>query len=79
MSEPTGRKRWAIAKGYIPSWSNGPEPQSTSHETARILNASDQEAHVEITVYFSDREPVGPYRIMVPARRTLYQRFRTRS
>jgi hypothetical protein len=30
---------------------------------------------VEITVYFSDREPVGPYRITVPARRTRHVRF----
>ncbi len=51
------------------------EPQFTSHETACILNTSDQEAHVQITVYFSDKEPLGPYRITVPARRTLHQRF----
>ncbi len=70
-----GKTVWAIAEGYIPSRSTGPEPAMTSHETACILNASDQEAHVEITVYFSDREPVGPYRITVPARRTLHQRF----
>lgn len=75
MSEPIGRRRWAIAEGYIPSWSNGPEPQFTSHETACILNASDEEARVEITAYFSDREPVGPYRITVPPRRTLHVRF----
>jgi hypothetical protein len=75
MSAPLGRKRWAIAEGYIPGWSNGPEPQFTSHETACLLNASDEEAHVEITVYFSDREPVGPYPITVPPRRTLHVRF----
>lgn len=46
-----------------------------SHETACILNANDAEAHVEITVYFTDRDPVGPYKITVPARRTLHQRF----
>ena len=75
MDNPIGRRRWAIAEGYIPSWSNGPEPQFTSHETACILNTSDQEAHVQIMVYFSDKEPLGPYRITVPARRTLHQRF----
>lgn len=75
MSTPIGRKRWAIAEGYIPGWSNGPEPEFTSHETACILNASDEEAHVTITVYFADREPVGPYRLTVPARRTIHQRF----
>jgi hypothetical protein len=30
---------------------------------------------VEITVFYADREPVGPYRVTVPARRTLHQRF----
>lgn len=72
---PVGRRRWAIAEGYIPGWSNGPEPQFTSHETVCVLNAGNEEAHVEITVYFSDRDPVGPYRVTVPARRTLHTRF----
>jgi hypothetical protein len=70
-----GRKRWAIAEGYIPAWSHGPEPQFTSHETACLLNAGDQDAHVEITIFYSDREPVGPYRVTVPARRTKHVRF----
>lgn len=70
-----GRTRWAIAEGYIPSASTGPEPAMTSHETACILNAGDREAHVTITVYFADREPAGPYRVTVPPRRTLHLRF----
>ena len=70
-----GRRQWAIAEGWIPEWSHGPEPEMLSHETACILNANDTDAHVEIMIYFSDREPVGPYKITVPARRTLHQRF----
>ncbi|HEX3466675.1 MAG TPA: sensory rhodopsin transducer [Candidatus Elarobacter sp.] len=70
-----GATHWAIAEGYIPAWGNGPEPEFTSHETACILNAGDTDAHVEITVYFKDREPAGPYRLTVGARRTLHQRF----
>jgi hypothetical protein len=75
MNTPIGHRRWAIAEGYVPGWSNGPEPQFTSHETACLLNTSDEDAHAEITVFFSDREPVGPYRLTVPARRTLHVRF----
>lgn len=71
----TGRRRWAIPEGYIPKESHGPEPEMTSHETACLLNAGEQEAHVEITVFFSDREPAGPYRVTVPGRRTLHLRF----
>ena len=75
MNQSIGWKRWAIAEGYIPGWSNGPEPQFISHETACILNASDRDAKIRITVYFSDREPAGPYRVVVPARRTMHLRF----
>ena len=70
-----GRTRWAIAEGYIPAWGHGQEPEFTSHETACILNTNDQDAHVEITIYYSDRDPVGPYRVTVPARRTKHLRF----
>jgi hypothetical protein len=28
-----------------------------------------------LTLYFRDREPAGPYRVTVPARRTLHLRF----
>ena len=75
MPHPIGKKRWAIAEGYIPAESTGPAPEFTSHETACLLNASGDEAHVEITVYFSDREPAGPYRVTVPPRRTRHVRF----
>jgi hypothetical protein len=70
-----GSKRWAIAEGFIPPYSHGPEPQLTSHETVCILNATDTDAQVEITIYYSEREPVGPYRLIVPARRTKHIRF----
>ena len=70
-----GRQVWVIAEGYIPSESTGPAPQMTSHETACLLNAADRDAHVEITIYYANREPGGPYRVVVPARRTLHLRF----
>jgi hypothetical protein len=70
-----GRKRWAIAEGYIPSRSSFSDRALVSHETACILNAGDRDAHVAITIFFADREPVGPYRVTVAARRTLHLRF----
>lgn len=70
-----GKRRWAIAEGYIPPGSTGPEPTMTSHETVCILNCSDRNADVEITVFFADRDPAGPYRVNVGARRTLHLRF----
>ncbi|MGZ4481099.1 MAG: sensory rhodopsin transducer [Gaiellales bacterium] len=75
MREPIGHRTWAIAEGYIPGWGTGPEPQFTSHETACLLNAGDEDAAVRITVFFKDREPAGPYLVTVPAARTLHLRF----
>ena len=75
MSTPIGRKTWAIAEGYIPAWSKGPSPEFTSHEAFCVLNATDEEAHIRLTVYFADREPVGPYRLKVEPRRTKHFRF----
>jgi hypothetical protein len=73
--KPIGKTRWAIAEGYIPDRSSGPVHEMTSHETACILNAGDTDAHIKITVFFSDREPIGPFEITVPARRTKHLRF----
>jgi len=73
--KPIGKRRWAIAEGYIPTSSHGPEPEMKSHETACILNAGDQDAHVRITVFFANKEAAGPYEVTVPARRTRHLRF----
>lgn len=75
VPEVVGRKTWAIAEGHIPAESHGPEPAMLSHETACLLNAGDRDADVRILIYFTDREPCGPYRIVVPARRTIHLRF----
>jgi hypothetical protein len=75
MSKAIGRTIWAIAEGYIPPASTGKSRELTSHETVCILNASDVEAKVEITVYFADRDPAGPYVFSVGARRTRHLRF----
>jgi hypothetical protein len=76
MNKMIGKTHWAIAEGYIPPTStHGDDPRFLSHETACLLNTTDQDAHVTITVYFNNREPAGPYRVTVPARRTLHQRF----
>jgi hypothetical protein len=74
MPGELGSTTWAIAEGYIPGDSTGPE-EMKSHETACILNASERDARVEVTVFFSDRDPAGPYVVEVPAKRTCHLRF----
>ena len=56
-----GSKHWAIVQGWIPL---------IGDETVSLLNVSGQDVHVEITVYYSHRDPAGPYRITVPEGRT---------
>ncbi len=71
-----GKRRWIIAEGYIPTGgSHDDDPRFVSHEAACILNAGDAVAQVQLTLYFTDREPVGPYRVEVAPRRTLHLRF----
>lgn len=72
---PIGKRRWAIAEGYIPETSTGEGPEFESHETLCILNAGEQPAQVRVTLFFEDRDPVGPYGITVPPRRTAHVRF----
>ena len=59
----------------MPSQSSFSDRALISHETACILNAGDREAHINIMIFFADREPIGPYRVTVAARRTLHLRF----
>ena len=76
MIAATGRTCWAIPEGFIPSESlPGADRPLLSHEAACILNAGEQDAQVEIMLYFADRKPVGPYRVAVGAERTLHLRF----
>lgn len=69
-----GHRVWAIPEGWIPGRSTGPDDME-SHETVCVLNTASQDASVTITIYFSDRDPAGPYRLTVPARRTLHLWF----
>ncbi len=66
---------WTIPEGYIPSGSISDAHDLVSHEAACFLNTGDSDARVTITLFFENREPVGPYLVTVPARRTLHMRF----
>lgn len=75
-TQPVGRRIWVIAEGYIPQGgTHAADRRFASHETACILNAGDKVAQITITLYFADGEPVGPYRVEVPPRRTLHLRY----
>lgn len=75
MMREIGRTTWSIAEGFIPGESTSDDRALISHEAACILNATNRTAEIRIMIYFADREPVGPYRVTVPARRTFHLRF----
>ena len=70
-----GHTVWAIADGYIPSQGLNRGRELASHEALCFLNTGNEAAAVTLTVYFRDREPAGPYRLEVGARRTLHLRL----
>lgn len=71
-----GRTRWVIPEGYIPPGSMANADHALiSHEAACLLNTGDEDAQVKITLFFTDRDPVGPYEVALGARRTLHLRF----
>jgi len=70
-----GRKRLAIAEAHVTWRSPFSEEAVVSHETACIVIAGDRQAHVKLTLFFTDREPVGRYRVTIAPRRTLHLRF----
>jgi hypothetical protein len=67
-----GKKLWIIAEGYIPEYSTGKKPEFESHETFCALNWGEKDAEIEDTLFFSDTDPVGPYKL---AKRTRHFRF----
>jgi hypothetical protein len=76
MPKDLGSKRWAIPEGYIPGGSVDPKDHALmSHEAACLLNVTDQDAEITITIFFEDRAPAGPYRVTLKGRRTLHLRF----
>ena len=70
-----GHKVWAIPGGHIPLRSTGREPENTSRDELWVLNAGRREARLQLTVYYTDSKPVGPYKLKVAAQRVRRVRF----
>jgi len=62
-----GSKVWAIPAGRIPPDSTGREPEFNSRDELCLLNATAEEANLEITIFYANRDPVGPYTLKVGA------------
>lgn len=64
-----GKKQWYIIDGYRPSPTPDPNAVYKGHESVMILNTNDCEAHIKISIYFENREPVENIPFTVPAKR----------
>lgn len=62
-----GSLHWYIPDGFIPSKSQG---ELISHEAICILNTSEEDAKLQITIYFEDNEPIVGIEETVPKQRT---------
>ena len=65
----SGKKQWYIVDGYRPSPTPDPAAVYEGHESIMILNPNPKDAHVLISVYFEDRDPVENIPYLVPAKR----------
>lgn len=65
----SGKKSWYIVDGYRPPEEKGGADDYVGHESIMILNCNDEDAHVQIDIYFADREPIKGISYLAPARR----------
>lgn len=66
-----GSTFWVIPDGYIPPTSQG---ALESHESICVLNCGTEAAHITITVFFEDQEPLEKLLETVEGRRTKHIR-----
>lgn len=64
-------------KKYIPDcyWPETTPGSYVSHEAICVLNAGSKDLEVCLTLYFEDREKMGPFVIPLPAERTRHIRM----
>lgn len=61
-----GKKLWVFSDGDLP-----PKGDSVpfGHEALMVLNMNEQDANLELVIYFEDKEPVKGINLKIPARR----------
>ena len=67
-----GKTSWVIPDGYMNDTKNG---GFESHEAICVLNLSDKTAHIKITIYFEDREPLKGFEAICEGNRTNHIRL----
>lgn len=61
-----GKKNWVFCDGDLPPKT---DPDLEAHESLMILNMNDTDAHIKMTFYFEDRDPIEGVEVVVEAKR----------
>jgi len=64
-----GKLNWAFSGGRIPFDSTGEEPVFNSHDKISVLNTSEEEANIEIFIFYRNQAPVGTYEVKIKPQR----------
>jgi hypothetical protein len=70
-----GKKTWAVSGGFIPFNSTGDEPAFTSRDWISILNTTNKEAVINLSIYYDDGDPVHDYEYKIGSQRLKKIRF----
>ena len=68
-----GSRIWLIPDCYYPSTSS--PGHYVSHEAICVLNVGDKDAHLKLTLYFEDRDPIRSFKAVCKAGRTNHIRL----
>lgn len=72
MAKAYGKKVWLIPDGFLHSVSLN---EQVSHEAVCVLNTSDKDAVITLTLYFEDRDVMTGFKASCPAGRTHHIRL----
>lgn len=73
MEQNIGKCHWFIPDAFYPVVDHGND--YVSHEAVCVLNVGSNDAHIKITLYFEDREPIYGFEAVCPAKRTNHIRM----
>lgn len=62
-----GKKKWYFPDGEIPPM--GDDPDVYGHESLIVLNPNEEDAHVKLCIYWTDKDPVWSEPFTVEAQR----------
>lgn len=64
-----GQYKWVIPGGRIPFETTGKEPYLLSQDKISVLNMNENDVELTMTVFYSNSETVGPFKLTVKANR----------